>query len=64
MGRIRVGGGREGVFCNSTLSKAISTNLVDIPGPRTLDDGETEATYVTVADDAFPLIENLMNPYP
>ena len=32
-----------GVFRNSMLSKRISTNLLNIPGPRTLDDGETEA---------------------
>ena len=59
-GRINDGG----VFCNSTLSKAISTNLLNIPGPRRLDDGETEAPYAIVADDAFHLMENLMKPYP
>ena len=59
-GRINDGG----VFHNSTLSKAISTNLLNIPGPRTLDDGETEAPYVIVADDAFHLMENLAKPYP
>ena len=59
-GRISDGG----VFRNSTLSKAISTNLLNIPGPRTLDDGETKAPYVIVADDAFPLMENLIKPYP
>ena len=48
-----------GVFRNSTLSKAVSINLLNIPGPRTLSDGETEAPYVIVADDAFPLMENL-----
>ena len=52
------------MFRNSTLSKAISTNLLNIPGPRTLDDGETEAPYGIVADDAFPLMKNLMKPYP
>ena len=59
-GRISDGG----VFRNPTLSKAISTNLLNIPGPRTLDDGETEAPYVIEADDAFTLMENLMKPYP
>ena len=54
-GRISDGG----VFRNSTLSKAVSTDLLNIPGPRTLDDGETEALDVIVADDAFPLTENL-----
>ena len=59
-GRINDGG----VFRNSTLSKATSTNLLNIPGLRTLGDGETEAPYVIVADDAFHLMENLMKPYP
>ena len=59
-GRISDGG----VFRNSTLSKAISTKLLSILGPRTLDDGETEAPYVIVADDAFPLMEILIKPYP
>ena len=59
-GRISHGG----VFPNSTLSKAISTNLLNIPGPSALDDGETEALYVIVADDAFPLMENFMKTYP
>ena len=59
-GRINNGG----VFRNSVLSKAISTNLLNIPGPPTLDDGEIEAPYVIVADDAFPLMEDLMKPYP
>ena len=58
----RISDGR--VFRKSTLSKAISTNLLNIPGPCTLDDGVTEAPYVIVADDAFPLMENLMKPYP
>ena len=52
------------VFRNSALSKAISTNLLNIPGSRTLDGGETEPPYVIVADDVFPLMENLMKPYP
>ena len=36
---------------------------MNIPGPRTLDDSEAKAPYVIVADDAFPLMENLMKPY-
>ena len=27
-------------------------------------DGETEASYVIAAGDAFPITENLMKPYP
>ena len=49
---------------NSTLSKVISTNLLNIPGPCTIDGGEIEAPYVIVADNAFLLMENLMNSYP
>ena len=58
-GRISHGG----VFRNTVLSKAISTNLLNIPGPYTLEDGETEAPYVIIADDVFPLMENFMKPY-
>ena len=55
-GRISHGG----VFPNSTLSKAISTNILNSAS----DNGETEALYVIVADDAFPLMENFMKTYP
>ena len=57
-GRISDGG----VLRNSTLSKAISTNLLNIPGTCTLDDRKQK--YVIVADDVFPLMENPMKPYP
>ena len=53
-----------GVYRNSSLCDAIQNNLLNIPKPRLLDDGETVLPYVTVGDDAFPLKENLMKPYP
>ena len=42
----------------------IQNNLLNIPKSQLLDDGETVLPYVTVRDDAFPLKENLMKPYP
>ena len=57
-GRISDGG----VYRNSSLSQAIDNNLLNLPPPRMLDAG-TKLPYVMVADDAFPLRENIMKPY-
>ena len=58
-GRISDGG----VFRNSSLFSAIKTNDINIPPPDTLPNLDTHFPYVFVADDAFPLTENLMKPY-
>ena len=57
-GRISDGG----VFRNSSLSTAIEQNNLGIPPHRTI--AGTLFSYVIVADDAFPLKENIMKPYP
>lgn len=57
-GRISDGG----VFRNSTLSRAMEENLLQVPSPRYV--GEEILPYVVVADDAFPLKENLIKPFP
>lgn len=57
-GRISDGG----VFRNSSLSSAMENNLLNIPMPRYI--GDVLLPYVIVADDAFPLKENIMKPYP
>ena len=59
-GRISDGG----VFRNSTLSKAIYENLLNIPPPRKVGEEELLLPYVILADDAFPLNENIMKPFP
>ena len=57
-GRISDGG----VFRNCSLSAAIERNILGIPAPRLV--GGVVLPYVIIADDAFPLKENLMKPYP
>ena len=57
-GRISDGG----VYRNSSLSNAIDRNLLGIPPPRKI--GDYLLPYVIVGDDAFPLKQNLMKPYP
>lgn len=53
-----------GVFRESLLSNYITHNKLDFPLPSPLP-GRTKAIpYVILADDAFPLGENLMKPYP
>ena len=59
-GRISDGG----VFRASSLSTALSSDLLGIPTPRSPNGCETVLPYVIVADDAFPLKNNLMKPYP
>lgn len=52
-----------GVFRNSSLYAAMQTNALDFPSPEVLDEPDKLLPYVIVADDAFPLSENLMKPY-
>ena len=57
-GRINDGG----VFRNASLSTATVENVLYIPPPRNV--RGLLLPYVIVADDAFPLKENLVKPYP
>ena len=59
-GRISDGG----VFRNSTLSEALNNDLLGIPLPRAPNNFNVPLPYVIVADDAFPLKENIMKPFP
>ncbi|XP_057299342.1 uncharacterized protein LOC130629968 [Hydractinia symbiolongicarpus] len=58
-GRISVGA----VYQNSTLSKAIHDNVVNIPPQRLVGNGEYLLPHFIVADDAFPLKKYIMKPY-
>lgn len=58
-GRISDGG----VFRNSSLYSAIQNNDVRLPTPDSLPDMQNVCPYVLVADDAFPLMENIMKPF-
>jgi hypothetical protein len=55
--------GDSGVFRNSSLSKALENNSLNVPESRTLDDMETTVPFTIVADDAFPLKPYIMKPY-
>ena len=59
-GRISDGG----VFHNSKLSEALHNNTINLPEPELLPGMNETLPYVIVADDAFPLSQNLMKPYP
>lgn len=58
-GRISDGG----VFSNCSLSSAIECNTLDIPSPQPLPTRTEPTPFVLVADDAFPLKENIMKPF-
>ena len=58
-GRISDGG----VYRNSSLSRALEQNNLNIPGPRCLPNSNKKLPFVVVGDDAFPLKRYIMKPY-
>uniref|UniRef100_A0A1Y1N285 DDE Tnp4 domain-containing protein n=1 Tax=Photinus pyralis TaxID=7054 RepID=A0A1Y1N285_PHOPY len=58
-GRISDGG----VFRECKLSKAMMENKLNFPRPMPLPARELKVPFVVVADDAFPLLPNLLKPY-
>ena len=52
-----------GVFKQSTLGKALENSELSIPQPSPLQRYGVPMPYIIVADDAFPLKENIMKPY-
>ena len=65
---------RDGeVYNNSTLKEATLNNSFNLPPPKSLPiheeagmvwDIDTAMPFMFLADDAFPLSENIMKPYP
>ena len=55
----------DGVLKNSTLNEALINNYLYIPPPEPLEGEKSQALmpYVIVADDTFPLKNNVMKPY-
>ena len=53
-----------GVFRNCHLSKAIEQNSLNIPSVSELPNDGRKLPYVIVGDDAFPLKNYLIKPYP
>ena len=59
-GRISDGG----VYRNSSLSQALSENRLNVTAAQAVANSDVVLPYVIVADDAFPLKDHIMKPYP
>ncbi|VEN58845.1 unnamed protein product [Callosobruchus maculatus] len=53
-----------GVFGASLLSKKMRDGSLGLPEPQCLPGRITKVPYVIVADEAFPLLTNLLKPFP
>ena len=54
-----------GVFSNSAFGKALDTDTLCIPSPRSLPNmTQSPLPFVFVGDEAFPLKTNMLRPYP
>lgn len=53
-----------GVFRQCTLQESIENELINFPGPKELPGRDKKVPFVVVSDEAFPLKEYLMKPYP
>jgi hypothetical protein len=54
----------SGVFCNSKLYELLEINQLGVPPPKPLPGRDVSVPYVIVGDDAFPLKNYLLKPYP
>ncbi|XP_060871321.1 uncharacterized protein LOC132945564 [Metopolophium dirhodum] len=52
------------IFANSSLGKMLNSGSLQLPEPKPLPRQNTGTPYVFVGDEAFPLMSNLMRPYP
>jgi len=52
------------IFANSSLGKMLNSGSLQLPEPKPLAGQNTGTPYVFVGDEAFPLMPNLMRPYP
>lgn len=53
-----------GIFSNSTMGKALLQGKLSIPPNKILPGTDTALPHVIVGDEAFPLHNNIMRPYP
>lgn len=53
-----------GIFAKSKMGQAIRTGKFHIPNPCKLPTTETVLPHVILGDEAFPILENLMKPFP
>lgn len=56
--------GDAGVFADSTLKQALTSNSLDLPSSSTISGISSKIEYHIVGDDAFPLTMRIMKPYP
>lgn len=52
------------IFYNSPLGAMLHNGSLDLPEPKLLPGQNENTPYVFVGDEAFPLLPNLMRPYP
>ncbi|XP_064112933.1 uncharacterized protein LOC135219796 [Macrobrachium nipponense] len=52
-----------GVFAVSEFGRTFSEGHLHIPKPRCLTNSDKELPFTFVADNAYPMSENLMKPY-
>ncbi|CAH2010848.1 unnamed protein product [Acanthoscelides obtectus] len=52
-----------GTFQSSNLYKRIHQNKLNVPNPDSLPGTNVRAPYVFIADEAYPLMPNLLKPY-
>jgi len=53
-----------GVLYNSNFGRALREGKLDIPSPSSLPHSTDVAPYVVAGDEAFPLQNNMLRPYP
>lgn len=53
-----------GVFSNSLIGKKLCNGTLNIPPPSIICEDGPAVPFVIVGDEAFPLLQNLMRPYP
>ena len=53
-----------GVYRNPSLSQALSENRLNVPAAQAVANSDVVLPYVIAADDAFPLKDHIMKPYP
>lgn len=56
--------GDAGIFDRSTLNAGMSSKTLGFPSPVMLGNTEERCSYHVIGDDAFPLREELMKPFP
>ncbi|XP_031637038.1 uncharacterized protein LOC116349641 isoform X2 [Contarinia nasturtii] len=56
--------GDAGIFSKCALGRAIQNKVFDSPQATMLPGSDVVAPYVFLGDEAFPLLENLVKPYP